>query len=111
MPALRVSQRISRYLHDTVVLVRFPGADEYQEPASATPETEAVRGRLEYERRKITDANGQEVIAEGLLFLLPETVLDFRDHVRAEGRDWRILRIDRLRDLRGAGSHMEVYLI
>jgi hypothetical protein len=107
----RVSRRILPYLREQILLVRFPGTDAYQEPLAATPPVDVVSGRLEYGRRKITDATGQEVVSEGLLFLAPGVEVGMRDMVRHHGRDWRVLRVDVLADLHGRASHVEVYLV
>ena len=107
---LPTSRRLLPFLRDDILLVRWPGTDAYQVPLEATPATEIVKGRFEYERRLITDATGQEVLSESTLFLAPGVAVAFRDAVRYGGRDWRVLRVDILRDLRGKEHHLEVAL-
>lgn len=102
------SRRIDRYLIHDVTLVRFPGVDDYQEPLLATPAAEVVKGRFEYDRHKVIAQTGEEVFCDGRLFLKPDEELAFRDLVRYAGRDWRIMRIDKLEGW--APSHLEVHL-
>jgi hypothetical protein len=69
-----------------------------------------VKCRFDYNRKKVWNPEGQEVISEGLLFLAPDVSIGCRDRILFDGRQWTFVGIRRLRH-KTRFSHIEVYLV
>jgi len=106
MPTPAPKYNITRYLRETCQISYQTPIDRYSAPPS-TPIVATVPCRFDYRRHLTLDKDGKEVLAEGLVFLQPNTPIDLVDRILFAGRTWLILKIFRLHYL-DRESHLEV---
>lgn len=76
----------SHLLCNTVEIQKISGYDSYNKPTIS--EVKTVKGKLEFELKKVTNRNGDEVVSSGELRTLEQ--LDIKDKVNVNGV-WREL--------------------
>ena len=95
---------IKAYLVDRVSLLR-EHRDEYGEIIS-TDITELIC-RVDWKRRKIVTAHGEELMSEALIMLEARDIHE-DDKIRIDAKDWKILRIAKPKDF--SWGFIEVYI-
>ena len=72
---------IGSYLIDTVVLRKYTGMDEWQEPT--TPVDESVKAFIEYGEHRIQNAEGEVVVSMAKVYMRPRTIITANFSTRA----------------------------
>ena len=103
-----MSPGLLRLLTDNITLETYTSLDDYGTPHYAAPIT--VPAFWDRSARLLRDSTGQERMSQHRVFLDGIVTLDLRDKLTLpDGTTAPILRLDSLRDFRGAIDHHEVY--
>lgn len=105
----RPRRGILKYLTDTATIIYYEPLDPYSEPP-ATPRQAQTACRFDYSRKKVWDANGQEAIANGIMFLPPDASIGMKDRILFDTRLWNVVGISRLK-YKTRMSHIEVFVV
>lgn len=104
--------RFDRLMQESIPIHRLLGAGPtggktYEPPLSAPPAF--IKGRLEWQRKKIINDRGEEALSEAVLYT--PTRLKPGDLVKADGRNWPVIAVRERKGLYGGASdHWEVSL-
>lgn len=82
------------------------GGKSYDPPKGQPAAT--IKGRLEWQRKKILNDRGEEAISEAALYT--PTRLKPGDLVAADGREWPVVAVTERKGLYGGTDHWEVRL-
>jgi len=81
---------IRHLLRETCTLIHAAATDEWGEPVGATTE-EDVPCRFEFEGKMVRDNTGEEVVAQGEVFLYHSVDVESVARIRFAGREYSIL--------------------
>lgn len=99
--------RVPKWLLREAVTVTPQGEMGWDGPTWGEPYTAMCH--IEPGQRRVTDREGQEVIAEATAFFAPDVTLKPGDRVEWQGRAYTVIEARPLRGL-GKPSHVEVIL-
>jgi|WetSurSiteA1Bulk_404760.scaffolds.fasta_scaffold00047_42 hypothetical protein len=95
---------IRAYSVDIVYQVREL-RDQYN--AITSTQLTEIRCRVAFKRKRIVNSVGEELISEKQIIMLDRDLHE-DDKIRIDGRDWKIMKIDRPKDF--SWQYIEVYL-
>lgn len=95
---------IRAYFVDSVYQVR-----ELRDQWGAISSTQLfeIQCRIAFKRKRIINSQGEELISEKQIIMLDRDLHE-DDKIRIEGRDWKIMKINRPKDFRW--QYIEVFL-
>lgn len=101
----------SHLMFDDVHIRRFvenspTGGKVYDPPQGQPPAV--IKGRIEFERRKVMNNRGAEIISEAVLYT-PERVMP-GDLITYDGREWPVQVVAECKSLYSGTDHWEVRL-
>jgi hypothetical protein len=96
---------IDLYCNQNITLKSKASVNEYNE---STYTTSTIKGRFEYNRKLVRNAQGEQVISEAMLYSITAIKLD--DVITYDSIDWNVISVANVVDLGGAISHYEVRL-
>lgn len=82
------------------------GGKTYDPPKAEDPDI--ILGRLEWQRRKVINSQGEEAISEAVLYTAER--MKPGDLVIVDGREWPVVAISERKSLYGGTDHWEVRL-
>jgi hypothetical protein len=105
---------VSKYSHlmqENINIRRFAGVSHtgsksYEPPRGEEPDT--IKGRLEWQRRKVLNDRGEEALSEAVLFT--PIRLKPGDLVIVDGKEWPVVSVAERKGLYGKTDHWEVRL-
>jgi len=98
-------------MQDSILIRRLAGTDPrggktYTPPLGQLPI--AIKGRLDWKRRKVINSKGEESVSEATLYT-PER-LNTGDLIAADGREWPVIAVSERKSLYGSTDHWEVMI-
>ena len=97
--------RFAHLMQENIPIKRLVGTSP---TGTKTYEDSAVKGRLEWQRRKVLNDRGEEALSEAVLYTPAR--LKPGDLVEADGKRWPVQAVTERKGLYGGTDHWEVRL-
>ena len=97
---------IRAYMKDDITVIYSNGEDQWGEPIAPT-ETE-MKANVDFKTHLVRNLAGEQVVSRGIVYVMPETLIQHNDFIEYEGIRYAILNINPGKDF--SDNHQEVHL-